>query len=72
MLWVGGIPLFLALSAGAAVATAFGVLIGGPAFRLRGAYFAIGTLALAEILRITVGNLMPEISTISASDARVL
>ena len=64
MLWVGGIPLFLALSAGAAVATAFGVLIGGPAFRLRGAYFAIGTLALAEILRITVGNLMPEISTI--------
>jgi len=64
MLWVAGIPLFLALGAGALVATAFGVLIGGPAFRLRGAYFAIGTLALAEILRITVGNLMPEISTI--------
>lgn len=66
VLWVGGIPLFLALSAGAAVATLFGLLIGGPAFRLRGAYFAIGTLALAEILRITVGNLMPEISTIPA------
>ena len=64
--WVGGMPLFLALSAGAAVATLFGLLIGGPAFRLRGAYFAIGTLALAEILRITVGNLMPEISTIPA------
>jgi branched-chain amino acid transport system permease protein len=63
-LWVGGMPLFVALGAGAVVATAFGVLIGGPAFRLRGAYFAIGTLALAEILRITVGNLMPEISTI--------
>jgi branched-chain amino acid transport system permease protein len=62
--WVGGMPLFVALGAGAVVATAFGVLIGGPAFRLRGAYFAIGTLALAEILRITVGNLMPEISTI--------
>ncbi|HEY6368314.1 MAG TPA: branched-chain amino acid ABC transporter permease [Candidatus Binatia bacterium] len=67
MLWVAGIPLFLALGAGALVATAFGVLIGGPAFRLRGAYFAIGTLALAEILRITVGNLMPEISTIPAA-----
>ena len=66
-LWVAGIPLFLALGAGALVATAFGVLIGGPAFRLRGAYFAIGTLALAEILRITVGNLMPEISTIPAA-----
>jgi branched-chain amino acid transport system permease protein len=66
-LWVGGAPLYLALPAGALVAMAFGVLIGVPAFRLRGAYFAIGTLALAEILRITVGNLMPEISTIPVS-----
>jgi branched-chain amino acid transport system permease protein len=66
-LWVGGRPLFLALGAGAAVATAFGISIGLPAFRLRGAYFAIGTLALAEILRITVGNVMPEISTIPAA-----
>lgn len=65
-LWVDGVPLFLSLSAGAAVATAFGCLIGVPAFRLRGAYFAIGTLGLAEILRITVGNLLPEISTIPA------
>ena len=67
MLWVGGAPFYLALPAGALVATAFGVLIGVPAFRLRGAYFAIGTLALAEILRITVGNLMPQISTIPAA-----
>jgi branched-chain amino acid transport system permease protein len=66
MLWVGGAPLFLALAAGAFVATALGVLIGGAAFRLRGAYFAIATLGLAEILRITIGNLMPQISTISA------
>src|SRR5262245_34832136 len=64
MLWVNGVPLVLALVAGALVATAFGILIGLPAFRLRGAYFAIGTLGLAEILRISVGNLMPEISTI--------
>jgi branched-chain amino acid transport system permease protein len=64
ILWVDGVPLVVALGVGAVVAMAFGVLIGGPAFRLRGAYFAIGTLALAEILRITVGNLMPEISTI--------
>jgi branched-chain amino acid transport system permease protein len=67
MLWVNGAPLLLALVAGALMATAFGVLIGVPAFRLRGAYFAIGTLGLAEILRITIGNLMPEISTISAN-----
>jgi branched-chain amino acid transport system permease protein len=43
-------------------------LIGVPAFRLRGAYFAIGTLGLAEILRITIGNLLPEISTIRATE----
>jgi branched-chain amino acid transport system permease protein len=66
-LWVGGMPLFLALAAGALVATACSLLIGAPAFRLRGAYFAIGTLGFAEILRITVGNLMPEISTIPAA-----
>ncbi len=34
----------------------FALVIGAPAFRLRGAYFAIGTLALGEILRTTVGN----------------
>ena len=67
MLWVGGTPILLALVAGALAATAFGLLIGMPAFRLRGAYFAIATLGLAEILRITVGNLMPEISTIPAT-----
>jgi branched-chain amino acid transport system permease protein len=68
VLWVGGTPLVISLSAGALVATAFGCLIGVPAFRLRGAYFAIGTLGLAEILRITVGNLLPQISTIPAAD----
>jgi branched-chain amino acid transport system permease protein len=67
-LWIGGAPLILALIAGALVAMLYGAIIGIPAFRLRGAYFAIGTLALAEILRITVGNLMPEISTISAAE----
>jgi branched-chain amino acid transport system permease protein len=68
VLWVSGTPLALALAAGAVVATAFGCVIGVPAFRLRGAYFAIGTLGLAEILRITCGNLLPEISTIPASE----
>ena len=67
-LWVGGVPLILSLSAGALVATTFGCLIGVPAFRLRGAYFAIGTLGLAEILRITIGNLLPEISTIRVAE----
>jgi branched-chain amino acid transport system permease protein len=66
-LWTAGTNVILAMLAGAAVAVAFGLAIGVPAFRLRGAYFAIGTLVLAEILRITVGNLLPEISTLSAA-----
>jgi branched-chain amino acid transport system permease protein len=63
-LWTGGVPVGLALGAGAAVATAAGVGLGLVAFRLRGAYFAIGTLALAEVLRLLVGNLLPEVSTL--------
>ena len=66
-LWVGGTPIVPAMAAGAAVATAAGVGLGLVAFRLRGAYFAIGTLALAEILRLTVGNTLSEISTLPAA-----
>jgi branched-chain amino acid transport system permease protein len=63
-LWTRGTPILLAMGAGAAMATAFALLIGLAAFRLRGAYFAIGTLALGEILRTTVGNVFSEISTL--------
>ena len=63
-LWTSGTPIVLAMVAGAAVATAFALLIGVAAFRLRGAYFAIGTLALGEILRTTVNNALSEISTL--------
>ncbi len=66
-LWIAGLPIVLAMAAGALAATAFALLIGVAAFRLRGAYFAIGTLALAEILRITIGNVLPEISTLPAA-----
>lgn len=63
-LWLGGAPLALAFAAGGAVAVAFGLLIGVPTFRLRGAYFAIGTLGIAEVLRITVSNLLPLVSSL--------
>ncbi|HSC69881.1 MAG TPA: branched-chain amino acid ABC transporter permease, partial [Candidatus Methylomirabilis sp.] len=62
LLWMEGLPIALAVPAGGVVALLFGLLLGAPAFRLRGAYFAIGTLGLAEILRITVGNVLPIIS----------
>jgi branched-chain amino acid transport system permease protein len=63
-LWIGGTPVLAAMAAGAAVATLSALVIGVAAFRLRGAYFAIGTLALGEISRITVGNVLSEISTL--------
>ena len=66
-LWGAGAPVLAAMVAGAAVAVVFALLVGAAAFRLRGAYFAIGTLALGEILRITVGNVRAEISTLPAA-----
>ena len=66
-LWIQGTPIVVAMVAGAALATAFALVIGAPAFRLRGAYFAIGTLALGEILRTTVNNVLPQISTLPAT-----
>jgi branched-chain amino acid transport system permease protein len=67
-LWIHGTPIVLAMLAGTVVATGFALVIGAAAFRLRGAYFAIGTLALGEILRSTVGNVLPEISTLPVAD----
>lgn len=62
LLWIGGAPFFLSLLAGGFVAVVLALLIGIPAFKLRGVYFAIGTLALAQILNLTVGNIFPEMS----------
>ena len=64
LLWMSGRPLLPSLLAGGVVAVAFALLIGIPAFKLRGAYFAIGTLALAQILNVTVGNVLPVISAL--------
>jgi branched-chain amino acid transport system permease protein len=63
-LWIRGVPILVAMGAGAVTAVAFALIIGVAAFRLRGAYFAIGTLALGEILRTTVGNALSDISTL--------
>jgi branched-chain amino acid transport system permease protein len=57
-------PLSVSLLAGGLVAVLFSLIIGAPAFKLRGAYFAIGTLALAQILYVTVGNERPTITAL--------
>lgn len=66
-LWFNGMPFAFAFLAGGLAAVAFAMLIGAPTFRLRGAYFAIGTLGVAEVLRITVSQTMPLISTMSGT-----
>jgi branched-chain amino acid transport system permease protein len=62
LLWIKGIPFILSFLAGGIVAVVLALVIGIPAFRLKGVYFAIGTLALAQILNITVGNMVPDMS----------
>ncbi len=61
-LWIGGWPFIASFVLGGLAAGALALLIGFPAFKLRGVYFAIGTLALAQILNVTVGNVLPEMS----------
>jgi branched-chain amino acid transport system permease protein len=48
--WVG-MPFQAGLIAGAAVAAIFALVISFPVFRMKGIYFAIGTLVLPEVLK---------------------
>ncbi len=51
-----GLTPWVGMWIGAFACGGLGVIIGYPAFRLRGPYFALTTIALAEILRIYVEN----------------
>jgi len=64
-LWLAEKPFVVAFLLGGLAAVLFAMIIGAPTFRLRGAYFAIGTLAVAEVLRITVSQNITLISTLS-------
>jgi len=55
-----GLPLPVAILGGGLAATIFAMIIGLPAFRLKGIYFVIGTLVLAEILRLVFYTILPE------------
>jgi len=46
-----GLPFYLGIIGGGIVAAAFAALIAIPTFRMRGIYFAIGTLVVPEALR---------------------
>jgi branched-chain amino acid transport system permease protein len=51
-----GWSLWLALPAGVGLAVLAGILVGIPSLRLRSDYFAIATIAFAEIVRYTLQN----------------
>lgn len=57
-------PIWFALLAGGIAAALISLVIGSPAFRLKGVYLAIGTLALGEILRVIVSNNFGEVSSL--------
>lgn len=65
-LWIGGMEFFIAMPIAATVAAFCALVVGIPTFRLHGAYFSIGTLALAEALRLTIANVLPTVSTMPA------
>jgi branched-chain amino acid transport system permease protein len=50
--YVDGVPLPVAFVIGGLAAIVVACIIGPPTLRLRGAYFGIGTMALAEVLRL--------------------
>lgn len=66
-LWLSGMPIYLAMLIAGLAAVLFALVVGVPTFRLRGAYFAIGTLGVAETIRITVGNVLPIINALPSN-----
>jgi branched-chain amino acid transport system permease protein len=51
------IPAWISIFLAAAVATLFAAIIGAIAFRLRGPYFTLATIAFGEVLRLAATNL---------------
>jgi branched-chain amino acid transport system permease protein len=56
LLSLNGMNPFLTLPLGAVLAAAFSVLIGLPAFRLRGPYFTIATIGVGEVVRVCASS----------------
>jgi len=69
LVWKAAFPIYFALIAGGIAALVLAVIIGLPTLRLRGIYFAIGSLALAEVCRIVVGNIFTRMQSMPGSYA---
>ena len=66
LLWMQETPFFLSFVVGGVAATIAALILGFPGLRLQGIYFAIGSLALAEAVRITVGSVLPRVTALPA------
>jgi branched-chain amino acid transport system permease protein len=60
--WTLGIPPYLALVAASISSLLLASIIGFPAFKLKGHYFSIGTLAFSMIAVVTIQNIFPGVS----------
>ena len=69
-LWLGGWPLIAAIALALMVTTAAAIVVGLPMLRFRDFYFAIGTLALGVAVFLTVGNVRPRLTSLSAEALR--
>jgi branched-chain amino acid transport system permease protein len=59
LLWMSKIPILLAIVGGGLSSILLAGIVGIPCLRMRRGYFPIGTLGLAIIAQITVGNILP-------------
>ncbi len=57
LLWINKVPILFSLPLGGIAAALLAAIVGIPCFRMRLAYFPIGTLALSMIALLTVSNL---------------
>lgn len=64
ILWLQGVHLIASFLVGGLAAALAALILGYPGLRLSGIYFAIGTLALAEAIRITVGSVLPRVTAL--------
>jgi len=55
--WVAGMPIIISILAGSLSTIIFAVIIGIPTLRLKGMYFAVGTLALTQALQVIMQNI---------------
>lgn len=59
LLWTSEVPILVALAGGGLSAVILAGIVGTPCLRMKRGYFPIGTLGLAIIAQITVGNILP-------------